>query len=162
MEVIDDYLFKRREKLKVYCRNLSKIKGIHFISNFDVSNIDQYGPLALWIVLDNKYYDRNKVILGAMNIGIPIGSFNYNTIIKNAYFKKYIINKYDDFENSQYIRDNSIFLPLYESLSIEDIQKISDAFKYVINNYGKKIDIFDESVYDEKISYFDGFYLMRR
>lgn len=162
LEVIDDYLSKRREKLKVYCRNLSEIKGIHFISNFDVSNIDQYGPLALWIVLDNKYYDRNKVILGAMNIGIPIGSFNYNTIIKNDYFKKYIINKCDDFENSQYIRDNSIFLPLYESLSIENIQKISDAFKYVINNYGKKIDIFDESVYDEKISYFDGFYLMRR
>ena len=95
-------------------------------------------------------------------MGIPIGSFNYNTIIKNSYFKKYIINKYDDFENSQYIRDNSIFLPLYESLSIEDIQKISDAFKYVINNYNKKIDIFDENVYDEEISYFDGFYLMRR
>ena len=162
LEVINDYLFKRREKLKVYCRNLSEITGIHFISNFNVSNIDEYGPIALWIVLDDKYYDRNKIVLGAMNMGIPIGSFNYNTIIKNAYFKKYIINKYDDFENSQYIRDNSIFLPLYESLSIEDVQKISDAFIYVINNYNEKIDIFDESVYDEKISYFDGFYLMRR
>ena len=63
---------KEEKKLKVYCRNLSQIKGMHFISNFDVSNIDQYGPLALWIVLDNKYYDRNKVILGAMNMGIPL------------------------------------------------------------------------------------------
>lgn len=162
LEVIDNYLFNRREKLKIYCENLSKITGMHFISNFNICNIEHYGPIALWIVLDKKYYDRNKVILGAMNMGIPIGSFNYNTIIKNDYFKPYIVNKNDNFKNSQYIRDNSIFLPLYESLTIEDVQKICDAFKYVVDNYNQKIDIFDENVYDEQISYFDGFYLMRR
>lgn len=131
-------------------------------TNFNSSNIDDYGPIALWIVLDNEYYDRNKVILGAMNMGIPIGAFNYNTIIKNDYFKNFIVNKEDTFEHSQYIRDNSIFLPLYESLSVEDIEKICDAFSYVISNYEKNIKIFDESGYDEEISYFDGFYLMRK
>lgn len=162
LEVIDDYLYKRREKLKIYNEKLSNIKGINFISNFKSSDIDKYGPIALWIVLDNKYYDRNRVVLGAMNMGIPIGSFNYNTIIKNDYFRKFILNKEDKFNNSQYIRDNSIFLPLYESLSIEDIQKICDAFKYVIENYKTENAIFDESGYDEEISYFDGFYLMRK
>lgn len=162
LEVIDDYINKRREKLKTYVKKLSNIKGINFISNFNSSNIDDYGPIALWIVLDNEYYDRNKVILGAMNMGIPIGSFNYNTIIKNDYFKNFIVNKEDTFEHSQYIRDNSIFLPLYESLSVEDIEKICDAFSYVISNYEKNIKIFDESGYDEEISYFDGFYLMRK
>lgn len=162
LEVIDDYLYKRREKLKIYNEKLSNIKGIDFISNFNSSDIDDYGPIALWIVLDNKYYDRNRVILGAMNMGIPIGSFNYNTIIKNDYFRNFILNKEDNLNNSQYIRDNSIFLPLYESLSIEDIKKICDAFKYVIDNYEKENEIFDESGYDEEISYFDGFYLMRK
>ncbi len=162
LEIIDKYMAERRNKIKLYVKNLSNIKGINFISNFDVLKIDSYAPLALWIVLDNKYFDRNKVILGAMNMGIPVGSFNYNTIIKNDYFRNFIINKSDSFINSQYIRDNSIFLPLYESLSIDDVQKISDAFKYVIANYDKKIDIFDESGYDEEISYFDGFYLMRK
>lgn len=162
LEVIDDYINKRREKLKIYVKNLSNIKGINFISNFNSSNIDDYGPIALWMVLDNKYYDRNKVILGAINMGIPIGSFNYNTIIKNDYFKNFIVNKEDNFEHSQYIRDNSIFLPLYESLSLEDIEKICEAFSYVISNYDKNIKIFDESGYDEEISYFDGFYLMRK
>lgn len=162
LEIIDKYIAERRNKIKLYVKKLSNIKGINFISNFDVLKIDSYAPLALWIVLDNKYFDRNKVILGAMNMGIPVGSFNYNTIIKNDYFRNFIINKSDSFINSQYIRDNSIFLPLYESLSIDDIQKISDAFKYVIDNYDKKIDIFDESGYDEEISYFDGFYLMRK
>lgn len=162
LEIIDKYIAERRNKIKLYVKNLSNIKGINFISNFDVLKIDSYAPLALWIVLDNKYFDRNKVILGAMNMGIPVGSFNYNTIIKNDYFRDFIINKSDSFINSQYIRDNSIFLPLYESLSIDDVQKISDAFKYVIDNYDKKIDIFDESGYDEEISYFDGFYLMRK
>ena len=97
-----------------------------------------------------------------MNMGIPIGSFNYNTIIKNNYFRNFIINVEDDLNNSQYIRDNSIFLPLYESLSDKDIENICDAFKYVIDNYDKDIEIFDESGYDEEISYFDGFYLMRK
>lgn len=162
LEIIDKYIVERRNKIKLYVKNLSNIKGINFISNLDILEIDNYAPLALWIVLDNKYYDRNKVVLGAMNMGIPVGSFNYNTIIKNDYFRNFIINKSDSFINSQNIRDNSIFLPLYESLSIDDVQKISDAFKYVIANYNKKNNIFDESVYDEKISYFDGFYLMRR
>ena len=148
--------------MKIYNEKLSNIRGIDFILNFNSSDIDDYGPIALWIVLDNKYYDRNRVILGAMNMGIPIGSFNYNTIIKNDYFRNFILNKEDNLNNSQYIRDNSIFLPLYESLSSEDIKKICDAFKYVIENYKTENEIFDESGYDEKISYFDGFYLMRR
>ena len=162
LEVIDEYLLKRREKLKIYCKNLSNITGVHFISNLNNSNIEQYGPIALWIVLDNRFYDRNKIILGAMNMGIPIGSFNYNTIIKNDYFRNFILNKNDNFNNSQYIRDNSIFLPLYESLSLEDVEKISSAFKYVLNNYDKNIEIFDENGFDDEISYFDGFYLMRK
>lgn len=162
LEVIDDYLLKRREKLKIYCKNLSNITGVHFISNFNNSNIEQYGPIALWIVLDNRFYDRNKIILGAMNMGIPIGSFNYNTIIKNDYFRNFILNKNDNFNNSQYIRDNSIFLPLYESLSLEDVEKITSAFKYILDNYDKNIEIFDENGFDEEISYFDGFYLMRK
>ena len=162
LEVIDEYLFKRREKLKIYYKNLSNITGVHFISNFNNSNIEQYGPIALWIVLDNRFYDRNKIILGAMNMGIPIGSFNYNTIIKNDYFRNFILNKNDNFNNSQYIRDNSIFLPLYESLSLEDVEKISFAFKYVLDNYNKNIEIFDENGFDDEISYFDGFYLMRK
>lgn len=162
LEVIDEYLLKRREKLKIYCKNLSNITGVHFISNFNNSNIEQYGPIALWIVLDNRFYDRNKIILGAMNMGIPIGTFNYNTIIKNDYFRNFILNKNDNFNNSQYIRDNSIFLPLYESLSLEDVEKITSAFKYILDNYDKNIEIFDENGFDEEISYFDGFYLMRK
>lgn len=159
---IDKILYRRRKKLRIYCEKLSNIKGMHFISNFEVKDIEQYGPIALWIVLDNKYYDRNKIILGALNMGIPIGSFNYNTILKNKFFKKFIVNKNDEFKNSQELRDNSIFLPLYESLSEDDIKKISDAFRYVINNYNEKNEIFDEKIYEEIIDYYDGFYLMRR
>lgn len=53
-------------------------------------------------------------------------------------------------------------MPLYENLDNSDIKKICDAFKYVIENYDKDRDLFDERIYDENISYFDGFYLMRR
>lgn len=159
---IDDYTSERRKKLKIYFDQLSNLEGVHFIKNFDINKVEEYGPIASWILLDNKYYDRNRVILGAMNMGIPVGSFNYNTISKNDYFNNFITNKSDDLINSQYVRDNSIFLPLYETLSLDDVDKISKAFAYVINNYCKDIEIFDERGYDEEINYFDGFYLMRK
>ena len=159
---IDDYISDRRKKLKIYYDQLFNLEGVHFIKNFDINKVEEYGPIASWILLDNKYYDRNRVILGAMNMGIPVGSFNYNTISKNDYFNNFITNKGDDLINSQYVRDNSIFLPLYETLSLDDVDKISKAFAYVINNYCKDIEIFDERGYDEEINYFDGFYLMRK
>lgn len=159
---IDDYISDRRKKLKIYYDQLFNLEGVHFIKNFDINKVEEYGPIASWILLDNKYYDRNRVILGAMNMGIPVGSFNYNTISKNDYFNNFITNKGEDLINSQYVRDNSIFLPLYETLSIEDVDKISKAFAYVIDNYCKDIEIFDERGYDEEINYFDGFYLMRK
>lgn len=159
---IDDYIRERRRKLKIYAEQLSDIDGIHFIKNFNIDKIEEYGPIASWILLDDKRYDRNRVILGAMNMGIPIGSFNYNTIAKNDYFNSFISDRDDDLLDSQYIRDNSIFLPLYESLSTDDVEKICKAFKYVIKNYDSDLEIFDESGYDEEIDYFDGFYLMRK
>ena len=159
---IDDYISERRKKLKIDVDQLSNLEGVHFIKNFDINKVEEYGPIASWILLDNKYYDRNRVILGAMNMGIPVGSFNYNTISKNDYFNNFITNKGDDLINSQYVRDNSIFLPLYETLSLDDVDKISKTFAYVINNYCKDIEIFDERGYDEEINYFDGFYLMRK
>lgn len=159
---IDEYISERIKKLKVYYDQISKLKGVHFIKNFDVNKINEYGPIASWILLDNKYYDRNRVILGAMNMGIPVGSFNYNTIAKNDYFNNFIVDSANDLTNSQYVRDNSVFLPLYETLSLDDVSKISQAFAYVINNYNNNIEIFDERGYDEEIDYFDGFYLMRK
>lgn len=159
---IDNYISERRKKLRIYFNYLSDLEGVHFIKNLDINKVEEYGPIASWILLDNKYYDRNRVILGAMNMGIPVGSFNYNTILKNDYFSNFITNKDHDLSNSQYVRDNSVFLPLYETLSIEDVDKISKAFAYVIENYSKDIEIFDERGYDEEIDYFDGFYLMRK
>ena len=66
---------------------LIEVKGYSFIEVVETITGKQVVVAPKPIKQDNKYYDRNKVILGAMNMGIPIGSFNYNTIIKNAYFK---------------------------------------------------------------------------
>lgn len=162
IKVVKNYILRRQEKIKIYLSKLSNLEGVNIISNLDINKINDYAPIACWIILDSKKYKRNKVILGCINIGIPTGSFNYNTIIKNDFFEKFVVNKNDNFINSQNLRDNSIFLPLYENLDNSDIKKICDAFKYVIENYDKDRDLFDERIYDENISYFDGFYLMRR
>jgi dTDP-4-amino-4,6-dideoxygalactose transaminase len=161
LKTIDKVIKKRREKQLLYIGRLSNIKGINFINNLNVNQIDECVPIALWIVLDSKYYDRNKIIVGLLNLGIPVGSFNYNTIINNDYFKKFVVNKSNELNESQKIRDNSIFLPLYESLTLNGVNEICDAFLYVINNYDTEIKIFDKKIYDEEIEHFDGFYLMR-
>ena len=100
-------------------------------------------------ILEQYGHILNKVIIGYKNkyvceMHITAKCYNYDLI------------------NSQYVRDNSIFLPLYETLSLDDVDKISKTFAYVINNYCKDIEIFDERGYDEEINYFDGFYLMRK
>ena len=97
------------EKIKIYLSKLSNLEGVNIISNLDINKINDYAPIACWIILDSKKYKRNKVILGCINIGIPTGSFNYNTIIKNDFFEKFVVNKNDNFINSQNLRDNSIF-----------------------------------------------------
>ena len=163
IENIDNLINERQEKLKLYLSELNDIKGLSTINNCDTSRINDYAPIAYWILINNKIFDRNRLILGSINMGIPTGSFNYNTIIKNDYFNNFVINKNDNFNNSQYVRDNSIFLPLYESINREDVIKICKAFKYVIEKYrDSDCNLFDEKILDEEISYFDGFYLMRR
>ena len=162
IDVINQIILQRQNKFRIYEKELSNIAGIHIIGNYQPNLLEQYAPIAYWLVLDNTLYDRNKIILGCINMGIPTGSFNYNTIIKNDYFKNFIINVNDLPLYSQYIRDNSIFLPLYETLTENDIYNISQAFKYVVNTYDKQNnEIFDYRVYDENIQYFDGFYLKR-
>ena len=163
IEVIDDIIRSRREKFNIYLSELSNIEGINLIKNCNINKIDDYAPIALWLLLNPEKFYRNRVILGCINMGIPTGSFNYNTIVKNNYFNQFIVNNDDNFVNSQAIRDNSIFLPLYETLNVNDIRKICEAFKYVLSSYNKKnCSLFDEHDYDDEISYFDGFYLMKR
>lgn len=162
IKVIDNYILARRKKLDIYYNELSKLEGVNIINNFDYEKLDDYAPIALWINLDDEKYDRNKLILGCINMGIPTGSFNYNTIIKNNYFNKFIINNEDKLDNSQKIRNNSLFLPLYETLNEEDIKQICSAFKYVVENYNSNNELFNEETYNQEIEYFDGFYLMRK
>lgn len=162
LKVIDDIIKKRQKKLKIYVEKLSNIEGLNFIDNFDINKIDNYAPIACWVLLDSNFFDRNKIILGAISMGIPVGSFNYNTILNNDYFNQFILNKNDSLKNSQYVRNNSIFLPLYETISEENVEDICEAFKYVLNVYNSDDKIFDEKVLDEPIDYFDGFYLMRK
>ena len=157
---IDETIKKRQEKHRIYYELLKDIEGVKLIENFDINNSQDYAPIAYWLVLDNNIYDRNRLMIGLLNMGVPIGSFNYNCINKNDYFKNFIVNN-DECINSNYVRNNSIFLPLYENITREDVIKICLAFKYVIEEYKNNSILFDENIYNEQIDYFDGFYLMR-
>lgn len=158
---IEDFIYRRQVKLKMYYDKLKDIEGIKFIENFDISNLNSTAPIAAWLLLDNDRFDKNRILLGCINMGIPVGTFYYDILNKNEYFKKFILNFNDNFNNSSMIKERSIFLPLYENISLEDIDKICEAFTYVMSKYNDdNSEVFNKDVLNKDISYFDGFFTM--
>ena len=150
-----------KNKLKTHIHQYIKSSIISYY-NFTYISMDsaleQYYSMLQELSLskrkNSKEYNKSSALWYPLEI--------YKVYTSSGSFDHFITNKDDDLINSQYVRDNSIFLPLYETLSLDDVDKISKAFTYVIDNYDNDIEIFDERGYDEEINYFDGFYLMRK
>ena len=150
---LDDIIKNRQYKLSLYQEILKNVLGIRLIND----SIYRTAPISAWFLIDPKYYNINKLIIKCIELGIPIGKFKYPTITKTEVFKKYIININDDFACSNYIQKNSIFLPLYEKITIKDVKAIGENVKEILKNFEKIT--FSERLLDENIKYFNGFFL---
>jgi dTDP-4-amino-4,6-dideoxygalactose transaminase len=120
-------------------------------------SIIKTAPISAWFLIDPELYEINKLIIKAIELGIPIGKFKYPTVTETKGFKKYIININDEFIHSNYVKKNSIFLPLYENIKIEDVKAIGENIKEILVNFEEIT--FNEKLLDEKIKYFNGFFL---
>lgn len=147
---LDKFIFNRQKKLKLYLDNLNN-KNIKYINNVDYG-IDNTSPISLWTIVDDcdMLISLMKYLI---NQGIPVGKFKYTTINKVPYFKDFIVNKQESMINSEYIREHSMFLPLYENITMKNILKICN----LINEYNCEESIsFD---FDKTLEYFDGFFI---
>lgn len=160
LKSIDCFIEKRQKKLLIYYKYLKNVSYIRFINNIEYG-INNSAPFSAWLLLDDNV-DMNKIIAACLRKKIPIGKFKYNVVNKMSYFNKYKIKNNLKYKNSKIIHDRSLFLPIYENLSYNDIKKISLEFIDIINLYKENSDdeIFNIDILEEKIKYFNGFFIM--
>lgn len=156
---IDKLIKSRQNKLKIYYNKINNIDGIKFIKNIEYG-INSTAPFSAWLVLDKKY-DVNKIIAACFNEHIPIGKFKYPVVSDMRYFKDICLNSKYNYKNSKNIKEQSIFLPLYENLSVKDIKSISNKFIDIINKYNlnSNDEIFNLDILKTNIKYFNGFFI---
>lgn len=150
---MDEIIDTRQKKLELYKSILKDTVGLDLISE----RIDETAPLSAWYVLDSELFNLNKVIIKAIEYGIPVGRFKYPLISETEGFKEYIVNSSEKFENASHIRNNSLFLPLYENISLDNVKEIAECIKNILENYNEIC--IDESLLKSDISYFNGFFL---
>lgn len=150
---IENIIRIRQEKLKIYKETLKSIRGIDLINE----NIESTAPISAWYIVDSNLYDINEIIIKCLEYGIPVGKFKYPLIIDIEPFKEHILNKKYDFKNSNYLKNNSLFFPLYENISLEEIKKISNYLREIFLNYSKLSK--NKDFLNTKIEYFDGFFM---
>ena len=156
---IDKVILSRQTKLKIYYDILNKIKGIKFIKNISYG-ISNTAPFSAWLILDKKY-NIEKIISACFYQGIPIGKFKYDVVSEMEYFKEYSLNKDYHYKNSKQIKEQSLFLPIYENLSYKDIKKIANQFVEILELYEKdpKNEMFNIDILKTNIRYFNGFFI---
>lgn len=122
--------------------------------------ISNTAPFSAWLILDKKY-NMEKIISACFYQGIPIGKFKYDVVSEMEYFKEYSLNKDYHYKNSKQIKEQSLFLPIYENLSYKDIKKIANQFVEILELYEKdpKNEMFNIDILKTNIRYFNGFFI---
>ena len=159
LKKIDNIIKSRQLKLKKYYDILKNVKGLEFISNIEYG-IQNTAPFSAWIILDEKI-NIIKIISACISSGIPIGKFKYDVVSNMKYFKDSCLNEKNDYKNSTNIKDRSLFLPIYENLSIKDIEKIAKEFINILNLYDTNPEDqkFNTDILKNDIRYFNGFFI---
>jgi dTDP-4-amino-4,6-dideoxygalactose transaminase len=149
----------RIDKYKSYFNKLKDHKNISFL--IKEKDIENSAPLGIPILLDNDYFERDKIILGLLRKGICVGKFFYPQIKHINSFSKKARNNDDAMENSNYISNNILIFPTYENISFENISFICKTFGEVLNEYmsNKNSELFNQEHSRVKLRYFDGFFM---
>lgn len=127
---VDEYVSKRNELAKEYQLLLRKSKEIVP----QIINSDCYSSYHLFVIqlTSEKKITRNNVLnsLNSKGIGAAI---HYIPVHMQPYYKNLGFKK-GNFENAEKYYENTITLPLYPDLSIEQINYISTSLCEILEN----------------------------
>ena len=136
MKIVEDIISKRQQIAKIYDKKLNKTNGITLVEVPKNIECSYYK----YIVYLSKKYNREVVknrLKEQYNISLP-GEVYAEACHAQPVFQKYkdlVLNPYDEFHGSDYITSNQICLPLYPSLSTDEVLYIIDSIKDLLINY---------------------------
>jgi dTDP-4-amino-4,6-dideoxygalactose transaminase len=119
----------RRETLEqLYRERLKEIEGLEFMEPPHEGEISGH---HLFTALVPKRVPRDKVIQGMEERGIGV-AVNYRAIHTLKYFRETLGYHPGDFPNALEIGNRTISLPLYPTLTEEEVELVCDGFKDVL------------------------------
>ena len=136
MKIVDDIISKRQKIAKLYDDQLNQTSGITLIEIPDHIECSYYK----YIVYLDKRYDRHvfkNQLKKEFNISLP-GEVYAEGCHNQPVFKKYpelVLNKTDEhFPGAKFVSDRQICLPLYPSLTDDELIYVVDSLKSVLES----------------------------
>ena len=136
MKIVDDIISKRQQIAKIYDEKLNEVNGITLVKIPDHIECSYYK----YILYLDKKYNRDEIknrLKKEYNISLP-GEVYAEACHKQPVFQKYnnlVLNNNNKFPGADHVTDNQLCLPLYPSLSIDEVLYIIDSFTFVLNKY---------------------------
>lgn len=121
-----------REKIwKKYDKTFKEMEGIILLNRLDTTTKHGMHLYTILVDIGNLKITRDEFIdeLRKQNIGTGL---HYEALHLQPYYKQKYGFKRGDFPNAEFISDRTISLPLYPSMSDEDINDVSEAVKKII------------------------------
>lgn len=121
---INNLILKRKKIYELYLNKLSAINGINLLPR-DIAISDNYSYLP--IIVNQSYpLSRDALFNKLAENNIISRKYFYPLITDFSVYKKYSNNT----ENAKNLSESVVCLPIYPSLSYDDIMKIIDIIKY--------------------------------
>ncbi len=131
---IDKFISKRKKIFQNYFKKLNKYKNIVKLVTPEINTSPSYHLIILQIDFQNLRINKETLIKKLMLSNIYC-QYHYIPTYK---FKSFNLFKHEKLENSETYFKNSISIPVYFSLKIEEQNLIINKIKMIINKYAKK------------------------
>jgi CDP-6-deoxy-D-xylo-4-hexulose-3-dehydrase len=124
IKYLDEIIKKRHINfIKIY----SRIVNNNDLIKLDWDHYDLLSSFSIPVICKNKQL-RDKYLKRFQDNGIECRPIIAGNITRNAFFKKYINNKYN-LINANFIHDNGFYCPNYPEMSDKDIKLIKECLK---------------------------------
>ena len=128
---IDFFIKRRREIVKIYNSELSKIKNI--IIPPEDKNVNSNFHIYVIQILENNFFDRYDLFNHLLESDYA-PMVHYIPIHLLKYYKKTFNYKPGDFPNCEKYYNRCISLPLFPSISDDEIYRVIKTIKDFVNN----------------------------
>ena len=131
LKKIDFFVKRRREIVEIYNRELRDINNI--LTPYEDENVNSNFHIYVIQVLENKFFDRYDLYNHLLESNYA-PMVHYIPIHLLKYYKKTFNYKIGDFPNCEKYYNRCVSLPLFPSISNDEIYRVIDVLKNFVKN----------------------------